>query len=59
VLARRSQKPAYVGCSITWGGDGIGASVEEELQGFRAIVTEIMKILDGQSIRDEAEGKGD
>jgi len=42
ILARRSGKPAYVGCSAVFGNNGI----EEEIAGVRAAVEGIMKTLD-------------
>lgn len=42
ILARRTGKPAYVGCSAVFGSHGI----EEEIAGVRAAVEGIMKTLD-------------
>lgn len=41
ILARRTGKPAYVGCSAVFGNH-----IEEEIAGVRAAVEGIMKTLD-------------
>lgn len=46
ILAKRTGKPAYVGCSAVFGEGG----VEEEMGGVKAAIEGIMKMLD--------EGKG-
>ncbi len=38
VLARKTKMPCYVGSSINLAGGAGGASVEEEMEAFRAIV---------------------
>lgn len=42
ILSRRTRKPTYVGCSAIFGNFGI----EEEMEGVRVAVEEIMKYLD-------------
>ena len=42
ILARRTGKPAYVGCSAVFGNYGI----EEEMAGVRAVVEGVMGVLD-------------
>ena len=42
VLARRTKFPAYVGCSAVL---PIGVSIEEELEGFKAVVGAVMEEL--------------
>ncbi|MCJ1475423.1 hypothetical protein MMC13_004085 [Lambiella insularis] len=42
ILARKTGKPTYVGCSVAFG----GASVEEELQGVRAVVEAVVEELE-------------
>lgn len=37
-LARKTNKPSYIGCSINLSGLGMGGSVEEEMAGLRKIV---------------------
>jgi len=41
ILARRTTKPAYVGCSAVFGNYGI----EEEMAGVRAAIESIMNAL--------------
>ncbi|KAL8770984.1 MAG: hypothetical protein Q9209_003403 [Squamulea sp. 1 TL-2023] len=43
ILARRTGKPNYVGCSVVFG----NPSVEEEMAGVRAVVEEVLKIVAG------------
>ena len=43
-VARRTGKPAYVGCSMVMA----GASVEEEAAGLRAVITAVMGLLEGK-----------
>ena len=42
ILARRTNKPTYVGCSATFGSYGI----EEEMAGVKIVVEQVMKVLD-------------
>ncbi|KAL9025211.1 MAG: hypothetical protein Q9196_005931, partial [Gyalolechia fulgens] len=41
ILARKTAKPTYVGCSVGFG----NPTVEEEVAGVRAAVAEAMKLL--------------
>lgn len=41
ILARKTEKPTYVGCSVVFG----NPTVEEEVAGVRAAVEEVMKVL--------------
>ena len=41
ILARKTGKPTYVGCSATFG----GATVEEEVEGVKAAIAAIMSEL--------------
>lgn len=43
LLARRLQKPCYVGSSVNLSGAMGGGSVEEEMEAFRAIVDVVCK----------------
>ncbi|KAJ0149547.1 hypothetical protein CTA2_556 [Colletotrichum tanaceti] len=45
VLAKRSNLPVYVGCSIALGGSAMGLSVEEEMEAFRAIADVVTERL--------------
>ncbi|KAF2229711.1 hypothetical protein EV356DRAFT_455308 [Viridothelium virens] len=38
VLAKRTNKPVYVGNSISFAGAGLGGTVEEEMDGFKRVV---------------------
>jgi len=42
ILARRTQKPVYVGCSTVFGDGGI----EEEMAGVRVAVEGVMGVLE-------------
>lgn len=42
ILARKTGKPAYVGCSVIFGSGG----VEEEVEAMKVVVEGIMKALD-------------
>ncbi len=44
ILARRAEKPTYVGCSVMFG----NPTVEEEMAGVRVLVDEVVKIIDGE-----------
>lgn len=41
ILARKTGKPTYVGCSVAFG----NPTVEEEVAGMRAAVEEVMRVL--------------
>ncbi|KAF2843527.1 hypothetical protein M501DRAFT_925207 [Patellaria atrata CBS 101060] len=43
VLARRTRKPTYVGNSISFASAGMGGTVEEEIEGFKAVVEVVMR----------------
>ncbi|GKT48908.1 uncharacterized protein ColSpa_09089 [Colletotrichum spaethianum] len=47
LLAKRTNMPVYVGCSINLGGSAMGLSVEEEMEAFRAIVDVVTGKLKG------------
>ncbi|KAL8839607.1 MAG: hypothetical protein Q9176_004348 [Flavoplaca citrina] len=46
VLARRTEKPTYVGCSVVLG----NPTVEEEMTGVRIVVEEVLKVVQGGKI---------
>ncbi|OQD78157.1 hypothetical protein PENDEC_c001G02796 [Penicillium decumbens] len=46
ILARRTQKPVYVGCSID--PNALGLQVEEEMEGLRKVVDLIMEKFESQ-----------
>ncbi|KAF2034054.1 hypothetical protein EK21DRAFT_108469 [Setomelanomma holmii] len=45
VLARKTNKPVYVGNSISFASAGMGGTVEEEMEGFRRVVEVVMGLL--------------
>ena len=45
ILARKTKQPVYVGCSMTF----TGTTAEEEMEGFTAIVDQIMQRRDQTS----------
>ncbi|KAI9721780.1 MAG: hypothetical protein M1812_002115 [Candelaria pacifica] len=45
LLARKMEKPVYVGSSISFKGGGMGGTVEEELEGFRRIVEVVLGVV--------------
>ncbi|KAL8847010.1 MAG: hypothetical protein Q9221_007923 [Calogaya cf. arnoldii] len=44
ILARKTEKPTYVGCSVVFG----NPTVEEEMAGVRAVVEEVLRIVNGE-----------
>jgi hypothetical protein len=38
LLARRTQRPTYVGNSVSLASTGLGGTVEEEMEAFRKVV---------------------
>jgi len=42
LLTRRTGKPVYVGNSISFASAGMGATVEEEMEGFKKVVEVVM-----------------
>ncbi|ORY13421.1 hypothetical protein BCR34DRAFT_481064 [Clohesyomyces aquaticus] len=45
LLAKKADKPVYVGNSISFSSAGLGGTVEEEMEGFRACVEVVMGLL--------------
>lgn len=43
MLARRTGRAAYVGCSVSFSGAGNGGTVDEEMEGFRRVVEAVME----------------
>ena len=50
IIAKRTKKPAYIGCSVLFE----GASVEEEMEGMQVAVTGILKGLGEEGEKDPA-----
>ncbi|KAF2469791.1 uncharacterized protein BDR25DRAFT_263163 [Lindgomyces ingoldianus] len=46
VLARKANKPVYVGNSISFASAGMGGTVEEEMEGFRRCVEVVTGLLE-------------
>lgn len=46
LLARRTNKPVYVGNSTSFSSAGMGGTVEEEMEGFRRVVEVVMGLLE-------------
>ena len=45
MIARKLDKPVYVGNSISFSSAGMGGTVEEEMEGFRRVVEVVVKLL--------------
>jgi hypothetical protein len=45
-LAKKLDKPVYVGNSISFASTGMGGTVEEEMEGFRRVVEVVVGLLD-------------
>lgn len=43
ILARRVGMPVYVGGSVSFGGYGMGPTVEEEVEGLKAVVDVVVR----------------
>jgi hypothetical protein len=52
LLARKTQRPVYVGNSISFASAGMGGTVEEEMEGFRKVVEVVM-----DQVRKSGEGQ--
>jgi Proteasome assembly chaperone 4 len=42
LLARKTKMPVYVGNSISFESAGMGGAIEEEMEGFKKVVTVVM-----------------
>lgn len=42
LLARKTEKPVYVGNSMSFASAGMGGTVEEEIEGFKKVVEIVM-----------------
>ncbi|KAG9239210.1 hypothetical protein BJ875DRAFT_219701 [Amylocarpus encephaloides] len=51
LLARRTQRPVYIGNSISFAGAGMGGTVEEEMEGFKKVVEVVMQEFSKSSAR--------
>lgn len=49
LLARKSKRPVYVGNSMSFSSAGMGGTVEEEMEGFKAVVEVVMAEVDKSS----------
>jgi hypothetical protein len=43
LLARKTHKPVYVGNSMSFASAGMGGTVEEEIEGFKKVITVVMR----------------
>jgi hypothetical protein len=48
LLAKKLDKPVYVGNSISFASTGMGGTVEEEMEGFRRVVEVVVGLLDNE-----------
>ncbi|KAL5116092.1 hypothetical protein ACEQ8H_005988 [Pleosporales sp. CAS-2024a] len=46
LLARKTDRPVYVGNSISFASAGMGGTVEEEMEGFGRVVEVVLELLD-------------
>ncbi|KAF8470884.1 hypothetical protein BDZ91DRAFT_693894 [Kalaharituber pfeilii] len=53
ILARKSKRPCYVGCSMDFAAAGLGGSVEEVMEGIRVVV----RVVGGEVGRIEGAGE--
>ena len=51
ILARTTGMPVYVGGSVSFGGPGMGATVEEEVEGLKAVIDVVVREVERK--RDE------
>jgi hypothetical protein len=52
-LARKTNKPVYVGNSMSFASAGMGGTVEEEIEGFKKVVAVVMgqvQMAGGQTV---------
>lgn len=47
LLAGKTQRPVYVGNSVSFAGAGLGGTVEEEIEAFRNVVKVVLSRLEG------------
>lgn len=45
VLARKLDKPVYVGNSMSFASAGMGGTVEEEMEGFKRVVEVVVRLV--------------
>jgi hypothetical protein len=57
LLARRTQRPVYVGNSISLASTGLGGTVEEEMEAFKKVVevtlSHLQPVIDSSQPRPE------
>ena len=42
LLARKTDRPVYVGNSISFASAGMGGAIEEEIEGFKKVIQVVM-----------------
>ena len=52
ILARRTKKPVYLGCSVSFA----GATVEEEIEGVQAVIEAVMKEVGKEGMKGMRNG---
>lgn len=57
ILARRTGMPVYVGGTVNSGVAGMGATVEEEVEGLKGVVDVVLAEV-GKKNKEGREGKG-
>jgi hypothetical protein len=49
LLARKTNRPVYVGNSMSFASAGLGGTVEEEIEGFKKVVEVVMAEVKGSA----------
>ena len=58
LLARKTERPVYVGNSISFESAGMGGTVEEEIEGFKRVVDVVMdEVTKSNRVVNGAKGK--
>jgi hypothetical protein len=58
LLARKTERPVYVGNSISFESAGMGGTVEEEIEGFKRVVEVVMdEVRKRDQLVDGTKGK--
>jgi len=52
ILAKRTRRPAYVGCSVNFSSAGRGGNVDEELEGIRGVVEAVVKKVEEAGVME-------
>lgn len=49
LIARKTNRPVYVGNSMSFASAGLGGTVEEEIEGFKKVVEVVMAEVKGSA----------